>query len=65
MYTYEGKDVSERVQKGDTKYFMFNERKEADSFAKDKKSYYYPIYKKAETPLSPGRGRIIGWGVPK
>lgn len=57
-YTFEGKCVKQRIEDGRTT--IFENELEAQKFAKEKRSYHYPIY---DSPTS--KRQLIAFGVPK
>jgi len=58
FYTYEGKLVNDRIRDGRTEFFT--NLIEADAYAREKKSYHYPLY---DSPTT--KRKHIGYGVPK
>lgn len=56
-WTFEGKEVTQRIADGLTT--IFNCQFQAEEFAKQKRSYHYPLYS------SPHKSKVIAWGVPK
>lgn len=57
-YTFEGKCVNDRIEDGRTK--IFRSELDAQKFAREKKSYHYPLY---DSPSF--RRKLIAYGVPK
>lgn len=57
-YTFEGKCVNDRIADGRTT--IIESEIEAAQFAREKKSYHYPLY---DSPTT--KRKFVGYGIPK
>lgn len=80
MYTIEGKDIKERIDNGNTVFFLVKE--EAVEYSKKIRSYFYEVFNRREeteeeeemreaynrkhgTNKRKPIVRLVGWAVPK